>query len=93
MNIEPIEEKWSAFGWNTARVKDGHNIESICTELDRSAAAAADKPGCIIVDTIKGKGVSFIENTYKYHNYAFSREEYEKTVLELTDKIDKGIIE
>ena len=59
-DIEPLDKKWQAFNWNTIVVKDGHN----CDEIDRaiSMAKRADKPSMIILNTIKGKGVSFAEN-------------------------------
>lgn len=59
-DIEPLDKKWQAFNWNTIVVKDGHN----CDEIDMAInmAKRADKPSMIILNTIKGKGVSFAEN-------------------------------
>jgi transketolase len=80
MSIEPLDEKFRSFGWHTSRV-DGHDMRAICTALDE--VDSIDKPCAIIADTIKGKGVSFLENTYKYHNYSLNHEEFERAMREL----------
>ncbi len=79
--IEPLKEKWRAFGWETFQV-DGHNMKQICDVLDKFDGANS-KPFVIIADTIKGKGVSFLENTYKYHNASLSEQEYCQAIEEL----------
>jgi transketolase len=86
-SIEPLIEKWKAFGWDTFRV-DGHNIKQICDTLDRFDGNGS-KPFLIIADTIKGKGVSFMENTYKYHNASLNEQEYAKAIHELQSEITK----
>lgn len=82
MGIEPLEDKFRAFGWESMRV-DGHNIEELCTALDRFPISGS-KPMAIICDTIKGKGIHFIEDTYKYHNYMLSEEEFRNAEKELS---------
>jgi transketolase len=84
-SIEPLLNKWEAFGWDAARV-DGHDMLQICSALDR-INGSQEKPLAIIADTIKGKGVGFMENTYKYHNYSLSEVEHETAIVELERKI------
>jgi len=81
MAIEPLEDKFRAFGWAAFRV-DGHNVKEICEALN--AAEKQEAPTVIIADTEKGKGISFMENTFKYHNYSLSKEEYERVLQELS---------
>ena len=65
MSLEPFADKWKAFGFEVIEI-DGHDYKEICGALDR-AYAAASKPVCIIANTVKGKGVSFMENNVLYH--------------------------
>ncbi|MGQ9631620.1 MAG: transketolase [bacterium] len=82
MNLEPIEDKWRAFGWNVATI-DGHDIGQILSATE-SAWGVRGKPSMIIAKTVKGKGVSFIENKVEWHANAFSPEEGEVAVKELS---------
>lgn len=66
MEVAPLVDKWKSFGWHTKRI-DGHNMEEILDALNE-AIEVKDKPAVIIADTIKGKGVSFMENDYKWHS-------------------------
>lgn len=77
----PIDEKWKAFGWSVITA-DGHNIHELRKVLNE-APKVKDKPTLIIANTIKGKGVSFIENVSKWHHRVPSEEEYDKAVTEL----------
>jgi transketolase len=86
MRVEPLLEKWEAFGWLTQEV-DGHDIKQLCDALD-STSGDNEKPRAIVANTIKGKGVSFLENTFKYHNYSLTREQYDQAVEELQAKIN-----
>ncbi len=81
MGVEPLEQKFEAFGWKTHRV-DGHDIEELCRVLD-TVGKDRDVPTAIIADTVKGKGVSFMEGTHTYHNYALSDEQFGKAEAEL----------
>ena len=82
MPLEPLRLKIEAFGWEVLEI-DGHNIEAIIKALDY-AETVKNKPTCIIAYTVKGKGVSFIENTHKWHGRAPNKEEYEEALKELT---------
>jgi transketolase len=81
MDLEPLGDKWRAFGWHVIEL-DGHNIPALQTAF-AEADATKGKPTCIIANTIKGKGVSFMENNPKFHGAAPSKEEFEKAMLEL----------
>lgn len=59
ISVAPLEEKWSSFGWNVQSI-DGHDVEAI-HEAIQNAKKSTDKPSMIILNTVKGKGVSFIE--------------------------------
>jgi transketolase len=65
MGIEPVAEKWAAFGWDTRRI-DGNNIAALVEALD-AAKAVPDKPHAIILDTLMGKGVAAFESREKNH--------------------------
>ncbi len=84
MSLEPLAAKWQAFGWATQEI-DGHNLEAILGALDR-AQAPQGQPSAIIAHTIKGKGVSFMENDNKWHMTAPTREEAERALVELLGK-------
>ena len=81
MNINPIKEKWKAFGWHTIEV-DGHNFDEIFSALDE-ADGVSDKPTAIIARTVKGKGVSFMEGKVEYHGASPTPEELERALEEL----------
>jgi len=65
MALEPLADKWRAFGWNTHEV-DGHNLQALLAVL-RTFPAANGKPTAIIAHTVKGKGVSFMEDDNNWH--------------------------
>lgn len=80
MALGDLSEKLSAFGWNVIEI-DGHNIEQIYTALQN--AKKSDKPTAIIADTVKGKGVSFMENNPGWHGTAPKEQDYLKAMEEL----------
>ena len=75
MNVYPIDEKFKSFGFETINV-DGHNIEGLIAAFEE-AKKVKGKPTAIIANTIKGKGVSFMENMAGWHGKAPNHEEYE----------------
>ena len=81
MNIEPVVEKWKSFGWHVIEI-NGHDIKAIVDALNE-AEKIKGKPTMIIAHTIKGKGVSFMENKVEYHGVAPTRDEYERAMKEL----------
>ena len=76
-----IEEKFRAFGWRAMTI-DGHNIEEILTAVEK-AKQAQGLPTCIIMNTVKGKGVSFMENQAGWHGTAPTKEQVELALEEL----------
>ena len=81
MKVSPIDEKFKSFGWN-ALVIDGHNFDEIFDALDK-AREEKEKPTVIIAKTVKGKGVSFMENQAGWHGKAPSEEQAIEAVKEL----------
>jgi transketolase len=81
MSPEPVADKWRAFGWNV-QVIDGHNIEEIVNAID-AAKKVQGKPSIIIAKTIKGKGVSFMENQAGWHGNAPSQEQVAQALEDL----------
>lgn len=88
INIDPVSNKFNAFNWQTYEI-DGHNMEEIANTLEK-ATSETEKPVAIIANTVKGKGVSFMENNPKWHSGAISDEEY-KTAIDDLERIG-GII-
>jgi transketolase len=88
MSLGEIEKKFLAFGWNTLRI-DGHDFDQILNALAK-ARAEKTKPTMIIADTVKGKGVSFMENVNKWHGTSPNAEELKKALSEF-DSYEKTI--
>ena len=85
MALEPVVTKWQAFGWHTIQI-DGHNIKQIISAFDEFLTIK-NKPTVIIAKTIKGKGVSFMENKAEWHGKPLKGEFLEKALQELEPKI------
>jgi transketolase len=81
MQVEPLDEKYASFGWEVLQV-DGHNMKQLVEAFD-IARAIAGKPVVILADTIKGKGVSFMENQAGWHGKTPNREELTAALKEL----------
>ncbi len=81
MNPNPLPDKWKAFGWNVIEI-NGHNMMEILDALDK-AETLKGKPTIIIAKTIKGKGVSFMENVVDFHGTPPTAEQGEKALAEL----------
>lgn len=92
ISLSPFAEKWNAFGWNVLDV-DGHNHQAL-RDAYKEAISTQNRPTVIIANTIKGKGVSFMENNILWH-YRFPHEgdEYNSAVAELKMQMPKGIID
>ena len=81
MDIEPLKEKWLSFKWSVLEV-DGHNIEQLLDVFNR-VPLIKGRPTVIIAHTIKGKGLSFMENKYEWHNKVPNEEEFKIAYEEL----------
>lgn len=82
MNMDPFERKWKDFGWDTITI-DGHKMEDIIDAYSFSS----EKPLVILAHTIKGKGVSFMEDNWEYHNAVLSKEQYIQALEDLETAI------
>lgn len=81
MNPSPIDKKFEAFGWNVL-VIDGHNYDEILEAIEK-AKNHKGQPTAIVCKTVKGKGVSFMENEASWHGTAPSKEQCEKAIAEI----------
>ena len=88
-NTSAYEERIKAFGWNTIMV-NGHSIEEINKAYDE-VVGSSDMPTMIIADTVKGKGVSFIEDIDGWHGKTLSEEQKDRALIEL-GKVDKDLV-
>ncbi len=93
MNLEPLLNKWEAFGWHAISC-DGHNIKELL-EAFRIANSVKLKPTVIIAHTVKGKGVSFMEHVVDFHGRAPTEKEREIALRELSEieNVEKDIEE
>lgn len=80
-DMEPMDEKWRSFKWHVQEI-DGHNLKQIVSAV-QEAQEVKEKPCILIAHTVKGKGVSFMENNNHYHGVAPTKEEAEKALAEL----------
>ena len=81
MGVDPLNEKFKAFGWNVLEI-DGHDFAQIATAIDE-AKKCSDKPTIIVAKTVKGKGVSFMENEAGWHGVAPTAQELEQALEEI----------
>lgn len=81
MDLEPLAEKWNAFNWHVQEI-DGHDISQILSAIDKTRSIAG-KPHMVIAHTVKGKGVSFMENNIDWHGKAPTKAEAEQAIKEL----------
>ena len=82
MNPAPFEDKFRAFGWHVITLEDGHDLEAIIAACEE-AKTVKGKPTVVIANTVKGKGVSFMENEAGWHGVAPSVEECQRALKEL----------
>ncbi len=81
MPLDPLNDKWKAFGWEVIEI-DGHDMKQILNAFAK-AQTIKGKPTVIIANTIKGKGVSYMENNLDFHGAAPNKEQYEQAMKEL----------
>jgi transketolase len=85
INLEPYPDKWKAFGWNVIEV-DGHDMASLIDTLDALPPSDSQQPTLILCNTIKGKGVSFMEKNIGWHAGSLSEEDMNKAL----DDVEKN---
>jgi transketolase len=83
LDLDPLADKWRAFGWETREV-DGHDVDALRAALTQ-VPFAPGKPSCLVAHTVKGKGVSFMENKLQYHYTPARGEELELALAELDE--------
>lgn len=86
---EPVDEKFLAFGW-TVRTVDGHDLTQLTKIL--TSAREADRPTIVIANTIKGRGISFMEDVVKWHHGVPGEDEYQKALAEL-ERAEGALVE
>ena len=90
MRLEPLADKWASFGFEV-KVIDGNNIKEICDAIDEALANTTDKPYMIILDTIKGCGIDFMEDNYTWHYGAIDDTKYQQAKESLEKHYQKRI--
>ncbi|WML46676.1 transketolase [Neobacillus sp. PS3-34] len=92
MTLAPFADKWKAFGWNVIDI-DGHNHDSLRNAY-KEAISSDNKPTVIIANTIKGKGISFMEYNILWHyRFPHEGEEYDSAIAELKEQMPKGTVD
>jgi len=86
LSLEPVEDKWRAFGWHALRC-DGHDIAQL-VQAFQQAAQMKGKPTAIIADTVKGKGLPFLENRGEYHYTHLTDVQYQQALTLLAGQMD-----
>lgn len=82
LNMAPFARKWADFGWDVLTI-DGHDPEAV---LD-AYMHKSDKPLVILAKTVKGKGISFMEDNWRFHNASLTKAQYEQAVAELESAV------
>lgn len=78
LNMSPFEKKWQDFGWDTISI-EGHNLQEILDAYKHHG----ERPLAVLAHTVKGKGISFMEGNWRFHNAALSKEQYDQAIEEL----------
>ena len=81
MGLEPLADKWRDFGWQVHEI-DGHDLDALLATFEQARSNPA-KPTAVIANTVKGKGVSFMENNPGFHGRAPNADEFQKAMEEL----------
>lgn len=79
LNLDPLADKWRAFGWNAAEV-DGHDVEALRAAL---RATSPDAPSVVVAKTVSGRGVSFMEGQVRWHYMPMTDDEYAQACAEI----------
>jgi transketolase len=82
LDLEPLDDKWQAFGWQVGEC-DGHDIAAVVDALEEATRASLEGPVVVIAHTVKGKGVSFMEDAPEWHARAPNDDEYERAKQEI----------
>ena len=88
--LEPFAAKWEAFGWSTAEI-DGHDLDAVTTALG-AAPLRPGRPSAFIAHTVKGKGVSFMENDLEWHYKTPTRDQLERALAEIEETAPAPVV-
>jgi len=91
LNLEPLEKKWAAFNFDVEIAADGHDFRCLDAAFAALAARGGRRPKCLIAKTIKGHGLSFMENRLESHYLPLSVEQYETAVKEIEESYAQRI--
>ena len=86
MNIDPLDKKLEDFGWNVINIADGNDMQQVCDAFDKippADFAAKRKPTVLIANTVKGKGVDFMEGNHKWHGGGIAKEQLDQALASL----------
>lgn len=81
--MDPYTDKWKAFGWNVVEIEDGNDMEQVTDALDSLENVDAQIPTVVIANTVKGKGISFMERQIKWHAGSLNEKDLETALAEL----------
>lgn len=81
--MDPYTDKWKAFGWNVVEIEDGNDMEQVIDALDSLENVDAQIPTVVIANTVKGKGISFMERQIKWHAGSLNEKDLETALAEL----------
>lgn len=90
ITLDPYPDKWKAFNWNVVEI-DGHDMSQIVDALDGLPPYNSDRPTAIVCNTIKGKGVSFMEKNIGWHAGALSKEDMDKAIAEVEAAYERSV--
>jgi transketolase len=82
LGLKPLKDKWKAFNFDVFEAKDGNDFKSLEKAFIKAGSKASGRPKCIIASTVKGSGVSFMENSIDWHYLPMSEEQYKKALRE-----------
>ena len=82
VTLEPYTDKWAAFGWNVIHV-DGHDMAALVEAIDSLPPTDSDKPTVIVAETVKGKGVDFMEHNLAWHAGSLGAADLERALAAL----------
>jgi transketolase len=85
MNMEPLADKWSAFGWEVVHLSNGHDLEMVVDTLGQVLDGPRSAPTVILADTVAGKGVSFMEKTWQWHLGFLGPKDRDRALAELAE--------
>lgn len=89
MPLDDMGARWKAFNWNVIEVKDGNDMEQLIDAAEKFPAVDSDKPTVVICNTVKGHGISFMENAVGWHAGMIDDEKYEEACKELKSAYEK----